>query len=282
MHKLIHMTDPHVVCAGGRVLGLNPATRFRAALESVLSDYADAEGCVITGDLTDTGDAEEYFHLKALLAGLKMPIHMTLGNHDKRSSFFASFPQANRDSNGFAQDVFSVGDAVCILLDTLDEWHPAAGALCEKRLAWFAQRLEENRDRRAIVFMHHPPFSVGLAWFDSMLVCQPDADRFWKIVEHVGNVRHIVFGHVHASVSGSIRGVSFSGSRGTCHKTLGGGDASMVSFVEAPPAFNVLTIDDHAIHVHGVDHVGTERVIAREVATPDGSRILELLSGGAR
>src|SRR3989442_223519 len=46
-----------------------------------------------TGDLTDSGRAEEYAHLRALLAPLPMPVYFIPGNHDERGALRAAFPE---------------------------------------------------------------------------------------------------------------------------------------------------------------------------------------------
>src|SRR5258708_13335791 len=49
---------------------------------------------VISGDLADTPTAEEYEHLKRLLAQLKLPFVGIPGNHDSREMMRAAFPRA--------------------------------------------------------------------------------------------------------------------------------------------------------------------------------------------
>jgi len=39
-----------------------------------------------TGDLTDSGRAEEYAHLRELLAPLPMTVYFIPGNHDERGA----------------------------------------------------------------------------------------------------------------------------------------------------------------------------------------------------
>src|SRR6202035_4591171 len=49
---------------------------------------------VISGDLADTPTAEEYEHLKRLLAPLEPPFVAIPGNHDSREMMRAAFPEA--------------------------------------------------------------------------------------------------------------------------------------------------------------------------------------------
>ena len=47
---------------------------------------------VISGDLADTPSAEEYDHLKSLLAPLEIPFVAEPGNHDDRALMRATLP----------------------------------------------------------------------------------------------------------------------------------------------------------------------------------------------
>src|SRR6478735_5148630 len=47
---------------------------------------------VISGDLADTPTAQEYGHLKRLLAPLNLPFASIPGNHDSREMMRAAFP----------------------------------------------------------------------------------------------------------------------------------------------------------------------------------------------
>src|ERR1700688_1813601 len=55
---------------------------------------------VISGDLADTPTAEEYEHLKRLLAPLELPFVAIPGNHDSREMMRAAFPQAYAFASG--------------------------------------------------------------------------------------------------------------------------------------------------------------------------------------
>ena len=48
---------------------------------------------IATGDLVDLGIAEEYAHLRQLLAPLPMPCYLIPGNHDERGALREAFPE---------------------------------------------------------------------------------------------------------------------------------------------------------------------------------------------
>src|SRR5260370_19551651 len=62
---------------------------------AALNEFTPKPGLVvISGDLADTPTAEEYEHLKRLLAPLKLPFVSIPGNHDSREMMRAAFPRA--------------------------------------------------------------------------------------------------------------------------------------------------------------------------------------------
>lgn len=282
MHKIIHLTDPHLCANDIKVMGLDPLARLKAALNTMRDEHADASACMITGDLTDAGDLQAYKILRELISDLPMPVYLTLGNHDHRNSFSEVFPNALHDENGFVQGSFFVDGTAYIFVDTLDSAHAAEGAMCEKRLAWLQKTLQKNSEHPVVLFMHHPPFSIGLKWFEPMLLRRTDAAKFWRIVTEAGNVRHIAFGHVHVSTSGVMNGISYSASPGTCHKILDGTSADVATYADSHPSFDVLLIDVHGVRVHGVEPAGSSRIIARETATPDGKGIIEFFEEASK
>lgn len=58
--KFIHFTDLHLVPRGEKLWGFDPVARFEACLSDLAKFHADAEFCVISGDLTDRGDIASY------------------------------------------------------------------------------------------------------------------------------------------------------------------------------------------------------------------------------
>jgi 3',5'-cyclic-AMP phosphodiesterase len=275
MIKIIQITDTHLCPPGRTIVGLDPAERLRTVVRSININHRDAAFCVITGDLTDQGEAGAYARFAESIADLSVPVHLLLGNHDARRPFRSTFPQAPVDENGYVQMSLDVSGISFLMLDTLDEERPGEGLLCPARLAWLAARLDRASGRPVVIFMHHPPFSIGLRWFDGMLLS--NGAELMTLLSHHRNVLHLAFGHVHVNASGVRHGVSFSGSRGTCHKILSDPQAMQAEYVDQGPAYDILLIDADGVCVHTIDPAGPNNLIAREYPTADGRGSFEII-----
>lgn len=256
--KLIHVTDTHLVAPGKRLFGLDPQARLAACVDDIVANHADAALCVITGDLAHRGELAAYEALARELARLPMPVHALVGNHDARAPFRAAFPAAARDDNGFVQGVARRDEGDFIFLDTLDEG-VHGGRLCDARLAWLAARLDEAGRRPVYLFMHHPPFAIGMDWLDEIALREPE--RFARMLEG-RDVRHLFYGHVHRPVCGSWRGIPMSTMRGTNHQVpfdLGPRLETLPS--HEPPAYGVVLIEPDQVVVHLHDYLDRTRLV---------------------
>ena len=215
--KLIHITDTHLVIPGAKLYGLDPRARLDAAIADINRHHSDADLMVVTGDLTHFGEPAAYESFKACLAATTIPHVVLLGNHDRRAACLASLAAAPRDEAGFVQGYRDVPDGRLIFLDTLDE-RSHAGQMCARRLGWMETTLKGTpQDRPLFIFMHHPPFKVGIKAMDDIALAEHV--RFAEITEpYRARICHLFFGHVHRPISGSWRGVPFSTLRGTNHQ----------------------------------------------------------------
>jgi|TARA_B100000809_G_scaffold123303_1_gene121379 3',5'-cyclic AMP phosphodiesterase CpdA len=69
--------------------------------------------------------------------------------------------------------------------------------------------LEAAGTKSVYLFMHHPPFEIGIPSLD--IIClREDAQRIQQIVSGFSNIKHLFFGHVHRPVSGSWHGIPFN------------------------------------------------------------------------
>jgi Icc protein len=246
--KILQVTDTHLVEDGGTIYGIDPAARLEACVAHINAHHADARFCVLSGDLTNEGTPGAYRALKAILDGLAVPYHLMAGNHDDRAALLATFPETPRDSNGFVQYALEIPVGRLLVLDTVEPG-THGGSFGPRRAAWLGNQLEMAGGDAVYIFMHHPPFPIGLPAMDRMGIDDPGP--FVAAIEGRANLRHIFFGHVHRPVSGSWRGIAFSALPSTVHQVaLDLKTVSPVPKTREPPAYGVILISGDTVAVH--------------------------------
>lgn len=247
--KIIWMTDPHFLTEPA--WGLDLEARLVAAIAHINAHQSDAELCIISGDLTNDGDAPVYDALRARLDRLAMPYYPLVGNHDDRALTRALLPQDVTLDSDFIQYGLETAAGVILCLDTLkDDAVDGEGALCAARMDWLAERLEHHRNRPVFIFMHHPPMDVEMA-FDQIRLTNGGA--FLDLVSRHGNVRQLFMGHVHRPITGSARGIPFTTLRATSFQAPGPGpvwDWNSFTIAEEAPAYGVVYLKPDSVIVH--------------------------------
>jgi 3',5'-cyclic AMP phosphodiesterase CpdA len=214
--RVIWLSDLHFE-ADGLVLGHDPRVRLDAAVDYINANYRypDTDLCLITGDLVDTPSAENYAGVWARLDQMQVPWFPLTGNHDSREMFLKHLPLPHGMQSGFVQYVDDLNAVRLICLDSLWEGHDA-GELCTERLIWLETRLQERQDTPAIVFLHHPPMTLGLPMLD------PDKLRngedLLSLLARYPHVKQICCGHVHRPVTGCIGDLSYTSLRSALYQ----------------------------------------------------------------
>lgn len=246
--KFLQVSDLHMT-ATGPLYGLDPEERLRACIADINNRHADAAHVIVTGDLAHHGEEAAYRRLKAMLADLVPPAHLLIGNHDHRDTFRRVFDDAPCDG-GYVQFSLETAAGRFICLDTNDEGHHH-GLLGTERLAWLAREVESAGDAPVYLFMHHPPFPVGIRRMDAIAL--RDAEGFAAIVAGRSNVRHLFFGHLHRPISGTWKGVPFANLPGLNHQVaLDFAIEDQVPGSHEPPAYAVVFAgpDRTIVHLH--------------------------------
>jgi Icc protein len=194
----IHLSDLHLRDPASSAVACEHAKFVAACLKELAQTYPDAEFCVVTGDMTDQGEPAAYRWLSEQFNNLPFPTIPLIGNHDNRDAFLDEFGGRGYDQAGFIQSELRTNDAAFIFLDTVKTGSDA-GTLCDLRLNWLKERLQKNKDRPVILFMHHPPCEIGDAIKDRIKL--DNADALALALRYTPNVRHILFGHVHRNIS---------------------------------------------------------------------------------
>jgi len=192
-----------------------------------------------TGDLVKDGAPGEYAVLREILAPLRAPLYAIPGNHDIREAMSEAFADAQYLPRGGARMNYTIEDYPVRLL-ALDTVVPGAphGLLDAERLAWLEARLAEAPERPSIVFMHHPPFKVGIKMMDGMR-CSGGA-ALGAILASNPQVERILCGHVHRAAHVRFHGTTASASPSTAAQLaldLSGEVDPGALWSDEPPAF---------------------------------------------
>jgi len=276
--KVYIISDIHLLVPGETSKGLDTAARFDLALNDLAENHADSDLCVLLGDLADHGAEPAYRQLESRLKDIKVPVRVLIGNHDDRDTFRAVFPNLAADEHGFVHSVLDTAKGRLIFLDTFEPDY-VNGHLCEKRLAWLSARLTEAADRPVYIFMHHPPFEIGMR-VDA--INMRDAAAFRACLTSHGDVRQIVAGHTHRTCSGVWQGLPFI-NVGAVHYNQGvkfTGTAGPVPRYLFPVFTSIMLLGDDSLVVHHQD-VSTNRIQLPVQLFPE-QRIQEIIARGGR
>jgi len=238
---IAQITDMHIRPAGRIAYGrVDTNAMLKAAVASIEALPRRPDLVIATGDLTDCGLAEEYEVLRDLLEPLSMPVYLVPGNHDRRAELFAEFGPDGyfRNDDGFLHYTVEGHDVRLIGLDTVVPGN-GHGAMCPARLAWLEGRLGEQPDRPTLIFMHHPPFSTGLADMDR-INCR-DGRPMAAVLSRFDSVERVACGHHHRPIVVRWAGTIGSVAPSTAHQVTLDlvADASPATFTMEPPGFHL-------------------------------------------
>ncbi|KRE13102.1 metallophosphatase [Bosea sp. Root483D1] len=237
---IAQLSDFHARPHGRPAYGIvDTNAAIERAVDAVLALDPAPDCVLVTGDLADCGLAEEYAIVRAALSRLPMPVHVLPGNHDRRESFVEAFgadyrylPQA-----GFLHYTVEDFPVRLIGLDTVSAGEDG-GEICAEREVWLAERLGEGKGRPTLIFMHHPPFAVGVDGMD-VIPCRV-SESFAGLIAAHPEIERVLCGHYHRPIQRRFAGTIGYVAPGTAHQValdLRPGTENW--FIMEPPAFAV-------------------------------------------
>ncbi len=257
MLTLAQITDLHVTTDRDPPNRRRNEDRLRQVLAAIHALQPRPAAIVISGDLVDRGEPQEYAALQAVLRTVDIPIHYAIGNHDNRAHFLTAFKTmgARTDPNGFVQYAVDLGEMRLVVCDTLEEGRDGGG-FCERRAEWLAQTLDEAPDSPTVIVMHHPPVLSGIQWMDP----EPDApwiERLACVLRGREQVGAVICGHVHRAFSGRLAGQTIAAAPATSIQlTLNLTPVDMETadgreiLVEEPPGYALVMANQGQITTH--------------------------------
>mgnify|MGYP003668068880 FL=1 len=211
MTRFIHLTDLHISHPDAGDLGdkSGAVQTLRRVVGILNAMERQPEFVVASGDLTNTGHPLSYELLHEILAPLKAPLVLALGNHDKRAEFHASIGNpASTDPH--CHDTL-LGGLHVITLDTSIAGH-VAGTICAAQFDFLEQALNRHTETPKLIVMHHPPRidPDGLPWGS---IDMDSTDQLAKVL-HGHNIAGILSGHIHINRVSNWNGIPLVVSNG--------------------------------------------------------------------
>lgn len=212
------ISDLHIVADGQLAMGsVDTAAALAKAVARLNGLAPQPDLVVITGDLVDSGSADEYARLRRLLAPLSAPYCVLPGNHDDRDALREAFPDHGYLPRGgpFLCYVIESRPLRVVALDTLEPGR-SHGRVCDDRLAWLDDALAAAADTPTLVALHHPPFDTGIRFMDRIGLS--GRGKLAEVVRRHPQVERVICGHVHRPVQVRFAGTLASIAPGTAHQ----------------------------------------------------------------
>lgn len=233
---IAQISDMHVKRSGTRLFGsVDTPGALARCVEHLNGLPTRPDAVLVTGDMTNDGQAADYEALVPLLDRLAMPYYPIPGNHDDRERVRVAFRHL---------DLMPPTGPLCyaverhpirlIGLDTLIPGKPH-GELGAEQLAWLDATLGAAPQRPAVVFLHHPPFPTGIGHMDAMGLV--DAGALGAVIARHPQVERVACGHLHRVIQARWAGTVAVTAPGTAHQVaLGLAPGDPLRWIAEPPA----------------------------------------------
>jgi 3',5'-cyclic AMP phosphodiesterase CpdA len=258
----VHFTDTHII-AGGTLYNCDTSASLQRVV-AVLNDleprpaFAVIGGDLVSPDILDrhrvltAAEYEPSYRLfRELISPLQYPTYMLLGNHDHRQAFHQVMQSPVSTLDTPHHYSFDCQGYHFVALDTHQPGQ-SAGYLDAPQLAWLQADLAASRGQPTVVFLHHHPWPLGLAWLDAVPL--HNGAELVDVLRQYPDVRWMICGHVHLDQAIQRDGLTMLTTPATCVQ------ASKVSqafkLLPGPPGFRVVYIkggefSTRVLHLHG-------------------------------
>ena len=199
------LADTHIAGNEDEVArGIKMFDHLNRIVDELLTETPRPIGVIINGDCAyQKGLKEDYVTLRKpldRLANAGLPIHMTMGNHDDRTPFYAAFASQNPGTQfvpGKHVTILTGENANLFLVDSLQTVDNVTGEIGEAQMNWLDAQLARHNDRPAMIIGHHNPQHL-LEGSKAKVTGLADTSKFIELMHSHPHVQAYFYGHTHA------------------------------------------------------------------------------------
>jgi 3',5'-cyclic AMP phosphodiesterase CpdA len=250
---LLQISDPHI---GANWDGADPDESLLRAVEAILALPDRPDALLVSGDLTDNGEPDEYRRVRELLAPLDLEPHVLPGNHDLRGPLREEFGLPGKDDEPVSYAV----DLGPLRLVCLDSTIPGAegGALDGGRIEWLDATLGEDAATPTVIALHHPPLRTEIPTFEEIGLAKESCAALGEVVARHPQVSRIVAGHVHRSIVAELAGRAVVTVPSTYLQVALDFTSAKLTMCADPPGFAIHAFRDGTLATH-LQRIGPPR-----------------------
>ncbi|MGW0248025.1 metallophosphoesterase [Nocardia goodfellowii] len=236
-------------------LGARNAERAERVMTFLAGLRHRPHAVLVTGDVTDSGRAEQYAQAAATLRS-ELPVHFLPGNHDDRAAFRTGLldePASSTPINQVAwiADSTSASSVTVALLDSTIPGEPS-GSLAPETYDWLSEVLQgAPADKPILLALHHPPAPLFSPVVDVIALADPD--RLAKLVIDDDRILGVLTGHAHSAATTTFAGKPLLIAPSTASVLAGEWELEVPDHVMdyAPdPSVALHVIENHRITTH--------------------------------
>ncbi len=196
--RIVQLTDLHLPPTGAKTeLGIDTHRNFLDMLPRAVALQPDL--IVLSGDLCyDIADTPTYTWVREQMDALALRYVVIAGNHDDSSLLGHAFGLLVQQKEVYFTQ--QVNQHTILFLDT------AVATISDEQLAWLGEQLSALQGP-VLLFMHHPPFPVGMPFMDDTWPFRRSEDLMAVLARHTAPV-HVFCGHYHTERVAYVGNVS--------------------------------------------------------------------------
>ena len=162
--EVLICSDLHLPKRGETGRGIDVWANVEKLLAGMKNYAGRCDTLMVLGDLClDVGDREVYREIKSELEAFGLDIKCVSGNHDDSAMLAEEFNMKDRlhDTNEVYWSEDRDERGVWLFMDS------AVGEVSQQQLDWLRSQVAAHRDRKLLMFIHHPPVLASVPHMDN-------------------------------------------------------------------------------------------------------------------